>query len=412
LSLIIYFFAIVFRQLTADTDVGELYFPSVPAAMMSLLLDGVLPDQAAIVKDCAAESPIFGLLALFFILLGSLTVMNMLVGVLCEVVSVVSAVEKEQLTVGYVKCRLQEIFSEWDTDETGEISKADFFVLLKNAEAATIIHDIGVDVVGLSEFSDFIFKDGEELQFVDFLECVLSFRGSQGSTVKDIVDLRKFVLSELNNVRSAISTTVSDSLKGNGEVMSQITKRVTMMSGASDPMAMSNAPAHPMAAMQQFNQDQAIQPHSHDHSGNLQASPEQGNHHHGHHHGGVDHHSQPGSRPGTGGKPGVRNGNGGNRPGSRDGARPQSTQSSNSAPNNMVRIKHPHPHKHASGDLAYAVEGSARIRGNSPAPDLPAYSQNLWIEEGEGGPGIPDVKNWGNGNSKANAQASLRVKPQ
>lgn len=107
LFIIIYFFAIVFRQLTDATPVGELYFSTIPNSMMSLLLDAVLPDQAAIVYECMDESPLFGIMILFYILLASLTVMNMLIGVLCEVVGIVSAVEKETMTVNYVKQRFE-----------------------------------------------------------------------------------------------------------------------------------------------------------------------------------------------------------------------------------------------------------------------------------------------------------------
>ena len=48
-------------------------------------------------------SPLYMLVGLVFILLASLTVMNMLIGILCEVVSVVSSVEKEQLVLSFVK---------------------------------------------------------------------------------------------------------------------------------------------------------------------------------------------------------------------------------------------------------------------------------------------------------------------
>merc|ERR1719238_1912611 len=74
--------------------------------MNTLLLRGTLPDMADLVEDVGAENPAFTGLMLVFILLSSLTVMNMLVGVLCEVVSVVSSVEKEQMTVQFVKQKL------------------------------------------------------------------------------------------------------------------------------------------------------------------------------------------------------------------------------------------------------------------------------------------------------------------
>merc|ERR1719375_1287971 len=38
LLILVYFFAIVFRQLLADTDAGSLYFDSVPEGMVSLVL--------------------------------------------------------------------------------------------------------------------------------------------------------------------------------------------------------------------------------------------------------------------------------------------------------------------------------------------------------------------------------------
>lgn len=48
---------------------------------------------------------IFVFVFYIFILLAALTVMNMLIGVLCEVVSAVAATEKESITVQYVKAR-------------------------------------------------------------------------------------------------------------------------------------------------------------------------------------------------------------------------------------------------------------------------------------------------------------------
>merc|ERR1719440_2731180 len=100
---IIYVFGIAFVHLTKDKEQGEVYFPTVGRAMNSLLLDGTLPDQAPLVTDVGKEGWVYRIVILFYILFTSLTVMNMLVGVLCEVVSVVSSVEKESMLIGYVK---------------------------------------------------------------------------------------------------------------------------------------------------------------------------------------------------------------------------------------------------------------------------------------------------------------------
>jgi len=66
LLVIIYFFAIVLKQFLVGTAVGQRYFNSVPEAMISLLLDAVLPDQATIVRDCARESPVYGIICLVY----------------------------------------------------------------------------------------------------------------------------------------------------------------------------------------------------------------------------------------------------------------------------------------------------------------------------------------------------------
>lgn len=204
LMIIIYVFAIIFRQVTDGTEIGEQYYASVWEAMASLLLDGVLPDQAPYVRNNGDAHILLGFLQLLFILLSSLTVMNLLVGVLCEVVSVVSSVEKEQLTVSYVKQKLLHMFIDTTVDSDGSktISRVEFESMLTNHEAAEIIQDLGVDVVGLVDFADIIFEDDIELSFGDFMELVLQLRGSNNCTVKDMVDLRKFVVTELSTMQS------------------------------------------------------------------------------------------------------------------------------------------------------------------------------------------------------------------
>jgi len=159
----------------------------------------------------------FVLVAIFFMfaLLAALTVMNMLIGVLCEVVSAVAATEKEEMLVGYVNGKLRKVVDLLDTDGDLKISKVEFVEILENMEAARALQEVGVDVVGLIDFAEFIFEDDEldqptpeqmeqmntqevherekSLSFGDFMEVVLQLRGTNNATVKDIVDLRKFM---------------------------------------------------------------------------------------------------------------------------------------------------------------------------------------------------------------------------
>ena len=108
-------------------------------------------------------------------------------------VSVVAATEKEQLTANFVRNQLLSSLKRVDTDGNEKISQAEFESLLVNPHAARMVKEVGVDVVGLVELSDFIFQNEKELDLDDFFRLLLELRGSNNATVKDIVDMRKFM---------------------------------------------------------------------------------------------------------------------------------------------------------------------------------------------------------------------------
>eukprot|EP00747_Dinoflagellata_sp_TGD_P050196 gnl/TRDRNA2_/TRDRNA2_146616_c1_seq1.p1 gnl/TRDRNA2_/TRDRNA2_146616_c1~~gnl/TRDRNA2_/TRDRNA2_146616_c1_seq1.p1 ORF type:complete len:244 (+),score=52.46 gnl/TRDRNA2_/TRDRNA2_146616_c1_seq1:22-732(+) len=164
----------------------------------------------------AKESWIFPFIFLLFVMFGALTVLNMLIGILCEVVSAVAAAEKEEMTVHFVETKLREVVTSLDENGDMRICKEEFMQVLENPIAARALREVGVDAVELVDYADFIFSkdsgvDEEEdesdqayvgsradgnamrLSFEDLMCILLQFRGSATATVKDIVDLRKFL---------------------------------------------------------------------------------------------------------------------------------------------------------------------------------------------------------------------------
>jgi len=206
---ILYVFGIIMRQLSEGTNMGKTYFHSVPAAMYTLLLNGTFLDSVRqTMDDIARESVLCAIVFLMNIVLAALTMTNMLVGVLCEVVSAVAATEKEGLAVNFVTSKVKTVLKQLDFNRDGLISKEEFQCILEHEEAVTALEAIGVDVLALVDFADFLFQSDrrgqafdKEFDFVEFMELVLKLRGDQGATVRDIVDLRKFIHSE-NTARS------------------------------------------------------------------------------------------------------------------------------------------------------------------------------------------------------------------
>mmetsp|Transcript_12141 Transcript_12141/g.28341 ORF Transcript_12141/g.28341 Transcript_12141/m.28341 type:complete len:694 (-) Transcript_12141:177-2258(-) len=197
LCAIVYVFAIAFRQLTDGTSIGDRYFPTFFESWNTLLLRGTLPDLADLVNDIARDDAINGVLILLFILLATLMLMNMLVGVLVEVVSKVSDVEREQMEATFLKLHMQDMLARTDVDGDHMISKDEFEALFEKPKAIKALQEVGVDVIGLAELGEFLFKDIEDMSFPDFMECILQLRGSNVATVKNIVDMRMFITQEL-----------------------------------------------------------------------------------------------------------------------------------------------------------------------------------------------------------------------
>lgn len=162
-------------------------------------LYGVLQDMAPMVYNMSDENPFFGILILIFIFIATLVALNLLIGVLVEVVSVVAAMEKQHLCASFVRDSLKTIMRRADMVGDGhkQLSQEEFERLLVIPEVARAVKEMRVDVVGLVELSDFIFQGDRQLSFDDFFHLVLQLRGSNSVTVKDIVDMRKFVMQEM-----------------------------------------------------------------------------------------------------------------------------------------------------------------------------------------------------------------------
>eukprot|EP00927_Polykrikos_kofoidii_P073254 TRINITY_DN6930_c0_g1_i2.p1 TRINITY_DN6930_c0_g1~~TRINITY_DN6930_c0_g1_i2.p1 ORF type:complete len:837 (+),score=175.27 TRINITY_DN6930_c0_g1_i2:305-2815(+) len=200
--------SIGFKQLTAGTKIGETEFSSILASMYFLLVHGTLLLSADVkAKQIGEEGNIYlEALFLFFVLFAAVLLMNMLIGVLCEVVSYVAGHEKEAMLIALVQEKMTEVMVLIDEDGGGTISRDEFMQILDQSEAVECLQEVGVDVVGLVDCCDFIFGDegesakeaGEEAEEVEltlpeFMEVVLSLRGTNNATVKDMVDFRKLI---------------------------------------------------------------------------------------------------------------------------------------------------------------------------------------------------------------------------
>lgn len=189
LLLLVYIFAIVLNIVAGDEDEVQHFFGTVRGSMVTLLVNGVLLDNVSVMTRAlidVANVPAIIFLAIF-ILLSALTVMNMVIGVLCEVVIDVSAEEKESHAKEKMQKTLFVMLQELDADNSGELSKEEVQSVIKLPEAVAIMNDIQVDTQYLLDVSEMLFIHPEStLPISVFMNIVLTLRGRREPTLNDM----------------------------------------------------------------------------------------------------------------------------------------------------------------------------------------------------------------------------------
>lgn len=199
---VVYVFSIAFRQLSQGTILErEQLFTDVPRAFFTLVSMGLYMDSVYdLMRFCSQAGIGYVFLLCMFLFLAAHTILNLLLGVLCSVVTVISVTEKWELLVLYAGDRMMWILAKLGLDPEA-ITKRDFLSLVQDSDVIDTMQEIDVDPAGLVDVSDVIFqgtdfRDKESLALGEILDVVLSFRGSNNATVKDLVYLRKFIVSQ------------------------------------------------------------------------------------------------------------------------------------------------------------------------------------------------------------------------
>eukprot|EP00930_Biecheleria_cincta_P023494 TRINITY_DN16973_c0_g1_i2.p1 TRINITY_DN16973_c0_g1~~TRINITY_DN16973_c0_g1_i2.p1 ORF type:complete len:866 (+),score=188.98 TRINITY_DN16973_c0_g1_i2:36-2600(+) len=207
---IVYVFAILCRALTDEVDVGKIYFSSVYASMNTLLLQGLFPESLKMLNEFTADLWYLWPIMVSYLLLVSITVMYMLVGVLVQVVGVVSNVEREALTVSYVANEVRDELEKKGYNLDVPISKYEFMNIMVEPAICKILNDVNVDIVILSDMLNIIFEDVERkgkagMPFQSLVETILEMRGSNPSTVKDCKENIKIFKSIMMDLQTNLT---------------------------------------------------------------------------------------------------------------------------------------------------------------------------------------------------------------
>lgn len=218
LFLLIYVFAIVMHSLVGAQS--EDYFPTVRDSMVTLMLNGVLLDSiteltlSLIAIGDAIPLIMFGV----FVLLSALTVMNMLIGVLCQVVLDVSAEEEENNVKAQMAKSLLVMLEDLDDDKSGQLSKTEVQDVISEPLAISIMKDIQVDTNHLLDLTEMLYPDeSSTLPIPTFMNILLQLRGKRPVTMNDLAKANNFMMwameTQLTAHRNLMIEAVQEALR-------------------------------------------------------------------------------------------------------------------------------------------------------------------------------------------------------
>merc|ERR1719375_1695501 len=93
---------------------------------------------------------------LIFILLSAMTVMNMLIGVLCEVVSAVAQGERDEAAINLMKETILMDLKQFDNGD-GMITRQELMSVMRDPQSKAVLRGLNVDQLFLLELQSMLF---------------------------------------------------------------------------------------------------------------------------------------------------------------------------------------------------------------------------------------------------------------
>lgn len=220
-----YVFAIVFTSQIAEYDyvpppdsdpTAKDLFGDMGSSMMTLFTNGVLVDNLVFtLTEIQKESLILMWAFMVFIVVSGMTLFNMLIGVLCQVIEDSSQGEAEARQLAELKTCLVDAFQAMDESQDGLISKEEWAQISTNKKVQAALLKLGVEESMMEErlkqMQESLFgrqsnggddaENGEVeakegLSFDEFVEQVVELRMDQPASALDVETLMSSLTQE------------------------------------------------------------------------------------------------------------------------------------------------------------------------------------------------------------------------
>jgi len=191
-----YIFAIPLHTFLKTEEAVVEKFGTLLRSMWTLMMDGTFMDSTGDLMWHLLDMNYLHAVIFFmvFVLLSCMTMMNMLIGILCEVVSAVAATEKENAAIKFIKETILVLLKSLDTDGSFTISREELRSVCQDPDALKVLGDLEVDVMYLLDLQAMLYRRPDStLSVKAIMDLILNLRGDRQATVKDVIDANTFV---------------------------------------------------------------------------------------------------------------------------------------------------------------------------------------------------------------------------
>jgi hypothetical protein len=226
-GLMVYTWAILLHMLLKDEDElndriyeqSQLDFTTMTRCIWTLLMDGTLmldnsaPLMTELLFSNQLNHKIAGMFFAMYALLSALLVLQMLIGVLCDVVSRVGQEQRDAQAIGLVKQELLEELQVFDSGD-GKISHPELMTVMKCPKSAAVLKKLNINRLFLFELQKMMFpKPNSQVPIKSVLTLMILCRGDNQATVealsggfcflwKELQELRRHVVSDIKLIEA------------------------------------------------------------------------------------------------------------------------------------------------------------------------------------------------------------------
>jgi voltage-gated sodium channel len=161
-----YIFGIMFTLFLKPHPQFDDWYGTVATSMFTLLTAATLNDRIINITTHIREDPDAGahvvIAFMLYVLVSNFTVLNMLIGILCEVITGTTKKEMEKALIAVIEEEIWDIFNnEIDVDGSGLVSRVEFEKMVDNPAVLRSLQRIGIQPRNLVALADSLF-DSEE----------------------------------------------------------------------------------------------------------------------------------------------------------------------------------------------------------------------------------------------------------